>query len=151
MSESPSAALFARHRRLGIDSNVLIYLLEGSSSLADTAGMLLDTIAAGDAQGVMATLALAEICSGPAAAGEQALLERYADELQGLENVRLVPLTAEVAIDAAAIRGASSLSLADAIHLASARNAGATAFVTNDRRIKPLPQLDVVYLDELAG
>jgi predicted nucleic acid-binding protein len=39
--------------------------------------------------------------------------------------------------------------MTDAIHLASARSAGATAFVTNDRRIKPLPQLDVIYLDEL--
>ncbi len=149
MTEPRRLALFERHKRVGIDSNVLIYLLEGSGSLADTAAVLLDAIADGRAEGVLATLAVAEICSGPAAAGEPALVERYADELGSLENVRLVPLSADVAVDAAVLRGDGSLSLADAIHLVSARHAGATAFVTNDRRIKTTPRLDVVYLDEL--
>ncbi len=138
------------HQRIGIDSNVLIYLLEGSGELADKAAVLLDGIAEGQAQGVLATLALAEICSGPAAAGEPALVERYADELRSLENTRLVPLSADIAIDAVVLRGGGSLSLADAIHLASARSVGATAFVTNDRRITSTPQLEVMYLDQVS-
>lgn len=136
-------------QRVGIDSNVLIYLLEGSGPLADKAARLIDGIAKGEVAGCLSTLALAEICSGPAAAGEPDLVERYADELRSLENVRLVPLNADVAVDAAAIRGRSALSLADAIHLASAASAGATAFVTNDRRIRSTKQLSVVYLSEL--
>jgi hypothetical protein len=36
------------------------------------------------------------------------------------------------------------------IYLASARQAGATVFVTNDRRIRSMPQLEVSYLDELG-
>jgi len=142
-------AFFARHARVGIDSNVLIYLLEGAAPLADKAAELLDAIADGQGEGVLATLAVAEICSGPAAAGEPALVERYADELGSLENVRLVALSADIAVDAATLRGNGSLSLADAIHLASARHAGATAFITSDRRVKSTPRLEVVYLDEL--
>lgn len=97
----------------------------------------------------MATLTLTEVCAGPARAGDPAMVERYADELTSLENVRLIPLTSEVAVDAAATRGTGPLGLADAIHLASARSAGATAFVTNDRRISSTPALEVLYLDEL--
>jgi predicted nucleic acid-binding protein len=41
------------------------------------------------------------------------------------------------------------MSLADAVHLATARAAGATAFVTNDRRIRGSTKLAVVYLDDL--
>ena len=41
------------------------------------------------------------------------------------------------------------MALADAIHLASARAAGATAFVTNDRRIRGSAKLEVIYLDDL--
>ena len=126
---------------------MLIYLLEGSGTLADKAAHLLDAIADGEAEAVLATLAVAEICSGPATAGEPALVERYADELGSLENTRLVPLSADIAVDAAALRGSGSLSLADAIHVASARHAGATAFITNDRRIKSMAQLKVLYLD----
>jgi predicted nucleic acid-binding protein len=140
--------LIRGHARIALDSNVLIYLFEGSGPLADKSAALLDAIADGQAEAVLATLALAEICSVPAAAGDPALVERYADELGSLENTRLVPLSADIAVDAAALRGASSLSLADAIHLASARHAGATAFVTADRRIRSSPQLKVLYLDD---
>ena len=142
-------SLLERHQRIGLDSNVLIYLLEGSGELADRAAELLDALGAGTSHGVMSTLALAEICSGPARDGQAALLEHYADELQTIENLRIVPLSAEIAVDAAVVRGARTTSLADAIHLATARHAGATVFVTNDRQIKSINRLDVVYLDEL--
>jgi predicted nucleic acid-binding protein len=144
-----TSSVFAKHRRVALDSNVLIYLLEGSGPLADRCAELLDAIAAGEGEGILATLALAEICSGPARAGDPAMVERYADELGSLDNVRLVPLDREIAVDSAALRGVTGPSLADAIHLATARHAGATAFVTNDRRIKATPRLDVVYLDQL--
>ena len=143
------SGLLGSHDVVGLDSNVLVYLLEETGSLADKAAAVVDAIAAGNARGVLATIGIAEVCIGPAMAGDMALIERYADELRSLENTRLVALSAEIAVDAAALRGRGSLSLADAIHLASARAAGATAFVTNDRRIKRTPQLDVLYLDEL--
>lgn len=141
-------ALLAQHARVGIDSNVLIYLLEGTGVLADKSAALVDAIASGAAAGVLATLALAEICSGPARTGDVAMVERYADELASLENIRFVALDHAIAVDAAVIRGATSLAMADAIHLASARHAGATVFVTNDRRMTPIKGLDVAYLDE---
>ena len=141
--------LLARHNRVGIDSNVLIYVLEGSGPLADKSAALLDAIAAGEGEGVLATVAIAEVCSGPAAAGDQSLVEQVADELRSLENFRVVPLSADLAVDAAAMRGGRTLPLVDAVHLASARHAGATAFVTNDRRIKSVSSLEVAYLDEL--
>jgi predicted nucleic acid-binding protein len=141
--------VFARHRRIALDSNVLIYLLEGSAELGDKCAALLDAMALGEGEGVMATIAVAEICGMPAKVGNLALVDRYADELGSLDNVAVVPLSASVAVDAAVIRGGSGLSLMDAVHLATARDAGATAFVTNDRRIKPSSNLEVLYLDEI--
>jgi len=144
-----SPRLLRRHHRVAIDSNVLIYLLEGSGELADRCGELLDAIAAGEGEGVLATLALAEVCSGPARANDTAMVERYADELTSLEGVEVAPLDAETAVDAALLRGDGSLSITDAVHLATARRHGATAFVTNDRRITAIHRLEVAYLDEL--
>ncbi|HUG48955.1 MAG TPA: type II toxin-antitoxin system VapC family toxin [Candidatus Limnocylindria bacterium] len=144
-----SLQLLATHCRVAIDSNVLIYLLEGSGALADRCAELLDSIAAGAGEGVLATLALAEVCSGPARVGDAAMVERYADELTSLEGVQVVALDSEIAVDAALLRGDGSLSIADAVHLATARRHGATAFVTNDRRIAGIDRLKVVYLDEM--
>ncbi len=141
--------LLGRHRRVGIDSNVLIYLLEGSSPLADTAGALLDALAAGDGTGVLSSLAVAEVSSGPARGGDAAMVARYADELTSLENVDVIAMDVDIAVEAALIRGAGPLTLADAIHLATARLATATAFVTNDRRIGSIDRLEVLHLDGL--
>jgi len=137
------------HQRVGIDSNVFIYLVEDDARFGPSAGELLDAVAIGEAAGVLSTLVLTEVCSGPRFVDDPALVERVADDIRSLENTTVVPVSADVAVDAAVLRGWQQLSMTDAIHLASARSAGATAFVTNDRRVKPLPQLDVIYLDEL--
>lgn len=84
-----SLQLLKQHPRVGIDSNVLIYLLEGSGELADRSAALLDEIAAGAGHGVLSVLALADVCSGPSSIGDRGMVERYADELTSLENVAL--------------------------------------------------------------
>jgi predicted nucleic acid-binding protein len=49
------------------------------------------------------------------------------------------------------IRGRYRVRLPDAIHLATARHAGASAIVTNDERMRALPRLEVVRLAELVA
>ena len=143
--------LCAAHARVGLDSNVFIYLFETAGPLADTAAKVIDRIDEGALRGAVSTLAIAEAVGGPARAGDPALMERYVDEIVGLANLAVLPITTDIAFDAAALRGRDGLTLADAVHLASARAAGASAFVTNDRRIGPLPGLEVVYLADLVA
>lgn len=140
----------AGHRRIGLDSNILIYLLETSGSLADAAARLVDAIDAGTTEAVLSTVGLVEILVGPARAGDAAAFELTADALRDL-LIRVVSLDRATAEDAAWIRGSLGIGLEDAVHLATARNAGATAFVTNDRRLRSIPRLEVVYLDDLVA
>ena len=140
----------AGHRRIGLDSNILIYLLETSGPLADAAARIVDAIDAGTTEAVLSTVGLIEILAGPARAGDAATFELTADALRDL-LIRVVSLDQATAEDAAWIRGSLGIGLEDAVHLASARNAGATAFVTNDRRLRSIPRLEVVYLDDLVA
>ena len=140
----------ARHRRIGLDSNILIYLLETSGPLADAAARIVDAIDAGTTEAVLSTVGLIEILAGPARAGDAAAFELTADALRDL-LIGVVSLDRATAEDAAWIRGSLGIGLEDAVHLASSRNAGATAFVTNDRRLRSIPRLEVVYLDDLVA
>ena len=140
----------AKHRRIGLDSNILIYLLESSGPLADAAARIVDAIEAGTTEAVLSTVGLIEILAGPANAGDAAAFELTADALRDL-LIRVVSLDRATAEDAAWIRGSLGIGLEDAVHLASARNAGATAFVTNDRRRRSIPRLEDVYLDDLVA
>jgi predicted nucleic acid-binding protein len=142
--------LLSMHRRIALDSNVLIYLLEDDGVRAETAAAIVDAIAEGDVEGVVASLGLLESLVGPARAHDAARFELAAAAPRDL-GLDVVPLDAELAADAAWIRGGSGVGLPDAIHLATARAAGATALVTNDRRLRSRSHLEVVYLDDLAG
>jgi len=138
------------HRRIALDSNLFIYLFELGGRESVAVQRLLDAAEAGGISIVVASLALAEISVYPAAVDNAVLAERYADAIRSVQRLDVVPLTAEIAIDAGLMRGRLGHSLPDAIHLATALRTGATAFVTNDRRLRTLPRLEVVQLAELA-
>jgi predicted nucleic acid-binding protein len=137
--------LFERHQVIALDSNVLIYLLEGCGLLAEAAGEIIDGIESGAAAGVLASVALTEILARPASLGEVEVFERYVDELSSIPNVRVVALDAEMAVDAAWGRSGGR-NLGDAIHIATARHSGATCFVTNDRRVRGRRGVEIVPL-----
>ncbi|MHB8892254.1 MAG: type II toxin-antitoxin system VapC family toxin [Candidatus Limnocylindrales bacterium] len=136
------------HRRVAIDSNVLIYLLDGDPGRAETAAVLVDAVATGQFEGVLASIGLAEALVGPARAGDGAAFEQAAATIRDL-GFRIAPMDAGAAEDTAWIRGRTGMSLPDAAHIACARAAGATAFVTNDLGIGTQPGLEVVHFDDL--
>ena len=142
--------LCRRHRRIGLDSNVLIYLIDNVPPWADRVAELVTAIESGHIAAVMSALGLTEVLSGPSRDRDLGRLERTNDEIRAIPGLNIVPLGPEVAVDAAVIRSMRGMALADAIHLASARAAGATAFITNDRRLRGSAKLEVVYLDDLV-
>jgi predicted nucleic acid-binding protein len=141
------ASLTAAHQRIALDADVLIYLLEDVEPQASGLAAILDAIDQGAVRASMSSLAHAEVLVGPAKTGDAVRFEQTAAELRDV-NVDVVPVTADVAEDAAWLRGQGSLQLIDAIHVATARKS-ATAFITNDRRIRSVRGLEVYRLDDL--
>jgi predicted nucleic acid-binding protein len=144
------ADLSAHHQVVALDSNVLIYLLEQDQRRSEAVSTVIDAIGAGEVEGVLATVGVSEVLVGFARRDDPARFEMLATGMRDL-GLRFPVLDAAAAEDAAWIYGATGLGLPDAIHLACARSAGATAFLTNDRRIHSRPGLEVVYLDDLLG
>ena len=142
--------LTTRHRRIAFDSSVLIYLLERDDARAEAVASVIDQLAAEGATGVLAPIGVSEVLAGPARADDAIGFEMLAAAVRNL-GFDTPPLDAAAAEDAAWISGRTGASLPDAIHLACARAGGATAFLTNDRRIRSRRGLEVVYLDDLVG
>jgi predicted nucleic acid-binding protein len=144
-----TSELIRRHRRIGLDSNLFIYLADNVQPWSDRVAELITAIEGGHIEGVLSAVGLTEILSGPSRDGDLGRLERTNHEIRAIPGLVVAPLGPEVAADAAVIRGIRRMTLPDAVHLATARAAGATAFVTNDRRIRGSAKLEVVYLDDL--
>ena len=143
--------LVARHRRVALDANAFIYLFEAPGPLARATAAILDAADLGRLTVVISSLVLAEIVVRPVRANDETLVERYADEVRGLRGVQVVPLSADIGVDVGIIRGRHRVRLPDAVHLATARHAGASAIVTNDLRMPVLPHLSVVRLADLIA
>jgi predicted nucleic acid-binding protein len=147
---SSIAHVIRTNRRIALDSNVLIYLLEGSGPRAESAAQLVDAIGRGEIEGVLASVGLAEVLVSSARTDDGPLFEQTAATVRDI-GLRVVALDWQAAEDAAWIRGRTGASMPDAIHLACAVQSGATAFVTNDRRMPSLPRLALVILDDLVA
>jgi len=151
-SEQPSSIerLLSDHRRIALDSNILIYLVDTLGARYEAAASIVDAIESGRIDGVLSTVGLVDILTGPARHGDGAAFEMLANELRSI-RLEIVPLLTGTAEDAAWVCGRASLDLGDSIHLATAHAVGATAFITNDRHLRSTNVLEVVYLDDLVA
>ncbi len=144
-----STELVRRHRRIGLDSNLFIYLADNVQPWSDRVAELVTAVEGGHVDGILSAVGLTEILTGPSRDGDLGRLERTNEEIRSIPGLVIVPVGSEIAADAAVIRGVRRMTLPDAIHLASARAAGATAFVTNDRKLRGSARLEVIYLADL--
>lgn len=141
------ASLTEEHLSVALDADVLIYLVEGAEPRATRSAAIVDAADQSRIRAFMSSIAYAEVLVGPARLGDSIRFEQTAAELRDI-NVDVVPVTADIAADAAWLRGQGAVQLIDAIHVATARTK-ASAFVTNDRRVRSMPGLEVYHLDDL--
>jgi predicted nucleic acid-binding protein len=116
-----------------LDSNILIYIVNANSDWSDKATVLLDKLT-NQGQVVCSELVRTEVLMQPAKIAKE-LFNDVAEYLSSIENLSYFAVNQQVSEMAALLGGQHSLKLADAVHIASAVIAGATAFYTNDKQL----------------
>jgi predicted nucleic acid-binding protein len=130
------------NRRVYVDSNVLIYAVEGVPATAGPAKELIKFLRT--QRGLMFTseITLAEVLAPSKRRGAwplQAKRRAYLDLLVFSGTVNLVPITREILIHTADLRKIAPLKLPDAIHLETAIRSKCGFLVTGDTDFKKLP------------
>lgn len=137
-------------RVLGLDTSAFIYHVEGHPLYAPRVGTVFREIENGQAQGVTSTLTFLEVLVGPYRAGDQARRIALSGLLASFPGVSWVALDLAVADRAASLRGRYRLRTPDAIQLATALEAGADAFLTNDQQLSRVTEVPVLLIDDMA-
>jgi predicted nucleic acid-binding protein len=75
------------------------------------------------------------------------MVGQYSRILLNTRNLKTLPVSPEIATEAARIRAAFGSKTPDSIQLATAQVGNATAFLTNDWRLVAIPGLEMVVLD----
>jgi predicted nucleic acid-binding protein len=131
---------------VGVDTAAFIYLIEDHPRVLPIVLPLFRDADAGKRTLVTSALTLLEVLVIPYRAGNRSLAERYEALLTRGRGVQLVELSRDHLRAAALLRATTGVKTPDALQLAAAIGAGCKTFVTNDRRLPPIPAIRVIEL-----
>ncbi|MGH2354573.1 MAG: type II toxin-antitoxin system VapC family toxin [Chloroflexota bacterium] len=135
-----------------MDTLVFIYALERNSQFVRPAEAVLRAILQGRLTAIASTLLVAELLVLPYRQQRHDVADRYVNYLQTYPNLALVPPGVAICRRAAELRGGhEGMRLPDAIHLATAIEGGASAFITNDHRLPSVAEGTRLLLSDLAS
>jgi predicted nucleic acid-binding protein len=132
--------------RAAVDTALFIYFIEENPTFLPLILPLFREADQDKRDLVTSALTLLEVLVVPYRAGNRLLAERYEALLTRSRGIRLVELTREQLRAAAQLRAATGVKTPDALQLVAALGMGCTTFVTNDRRLPPVPGLRVIQL-----
>ena len=142
----------AGHAIVGLDTSVFIYHLEAHPRYQPLTQELLADVQAGRQTAVTSVITVMELTVRPWQLGRSAVAREYEALLVHFPNLVLADVTRAVARRAAQLRARYNVRPADALQAATALLDGATAFVTNDRKLTRLaPELDILVLESFIG
>ena len=136
-------------RLVGLDTTPLIYFIEEHPTYLDKVRRFFSAMDRGEFTAITSTVTLLEVLVHPLRLRDDTLVQQYRSILLNARGLTTVPLSHDIAEEAARLRAAYSIRTPDAIQLATALRAGASHFLTNDARLPVLPALEMLILDDL--
>ena len=131
---------------VALDTAIFVYFIEENPRFLPEVVPLFREADQGKRELVASALTLMEVLVVPYRAGNRPLAERYEALLTRSRGIRLIDLTRDQLRAAAQLRGATGVKTPDALQLVAAMSTGCATFVTNDRRLPPVPGLRVLQL-----
>ena len=136
-------------KRLYLDTNIIIYAVEGFPTYDRVLKALFTMIEDGRTRAFTSEITLAETFTVPIREGRTDLLAVYRGLLIDNGSIELLPIDRHILIESAVVRAHSGVKPIDAIHVASASVARCDFFISDDRRLNTAP-LPKIALDEIA-
>ena len=116
------------------DTNLFIYLFEGSGAMSQRVVQLRERMRSRGDQLITSALTLGEVLVKPIRSGQPDLVRAYEEAIT--QTTLVVPFDAKAARIFARLRSTRTVSAPDAIQLACASVAGTDVFITNDERLQ---------------
>lgn len=128
--------------KIALDTNVLIYFLEGIEPQASKVEKILNAIMKSQDEGVISTITIAEVLTGFYMTGDNKKATKAKNLLNDLtlSKLKIVPVTFEIADLAANLRAKRGGKLPDALIVATALNQKAESVYSQDKDLQRFNQ-----------
>lgn len=146
---SPAALdrFLRKHKRIGLDSNIFIYFIEGFPTYQKLTQKIFTSIESGRNEGICSTLSLLEVLVQPYRNNDEERVNQFYGLLTTYPHLTWVDMTLGIADQGAQLRALYKLKTPDAILLATAIQSEATGFIGNDAQLKKVTELEVLTFD----
>lgn len=138
-----------RGKTVALDTSPFIFFIEKHATYADVLRPFFQAVDRGESQILTSAVTLLEVLVHPIRHGDEALAHQYNDILLTSDNISTIPVTPSTAQTAAELRAEHDLKTPDAIHLATALDHNAAAFLTNDRDFPQIDRIEILKLRDL--
>jgi len=132
------------------DSMLFVYLLEDHPAFGPTVESLLDAVIRRGDTLCTSVFCAGEVLAGPRRIGSTSGVDAVKRFFSG-DTILVLPFTFDTADRFATIRAETRVHAADAIHLATAAEAGVDLFVTNDHDLRKLSVPGIKFFADLQG
>ncbi|MCF6344689.1 MAG: type II toxin-antitoxin system VapC family toxin [Devosiaceae bacterium] len=137
-------------RNVYFDTNIFIYILEGSEEYASQIESIHMAIKSREFSIVTSEIIFTEILPLHVKQDAQEKIKLSIDFLSEVGAFKLVAADRDICIQAGFLRGKIGMKTPDALHVATAMQEGCDVFLTNDSKIKTPVGIDLVLISELS-
>lgn len=137
-----------KHSVVGLDTAPLIYFIEDVTPYADLLNPVFERLESRALTAVTSTMTLAEILTKPLVDKNFRLVDEIKFTIKTFSTLSMVSVDEKLAEAAALIRARHTIRLPDALQIATAIQGEATAFVTNDKRLRKVDGVEVLILSD---
>jgi predicted nucleic acid-binding protein len=142
-------SLISQSKFFFIDTAPLIYFIEAHPIYGEMVKQVIMSCTKKKILIASSVITLHEVLVRPYRDANTLLAEKFSTFLKNNRSLRMLIISEDVSELAAKLRGDYAwLKLADAFQIAAALDAGADLFLTNDKQLKQIREIQVVVLDD---
>lgn len=135
-----------RFHLIGLDTNIFIYHFAENPQFVNATSYVFALLKQSKVKGVTSAITITELLSFKTL---EKILAEISNSFFSTPNLSLIDVNQTIAVEAARIRRVYGFKLADSIQLATALEAKAQTFISNDIKLKKFKELPVILLREI--
>jgi len=141
--------VFRPSSRVFVDTAPIIYFIEAHAVYGPLVKQFVSLFSRDHISACTSVITLAEVLVAPYAANDAVLIEKFSAFLIHGRSMSLLEVSARMAQESSRLRSRYQfLKAFDALQLATAAVSGVQYFLTNDKKLRQVDELEIVILDD---
>lgn len=136
-------------KEIYLDTSIFIYYFEGGGKYEKFLDNFFEYCEENKLKICISVLVLTELLVKPYGDGNLGAVARWLDYFKYSSLVEVLEVSPKIALDAAYVRGRYGLKTPDSLHLATAMQGEKPVFLTNDKALKRVEEVEILCLSEL--